>query len=86
MRSTSRKSYREFKSSKQIDTVSKKIYHCLKMHGPMSQGEVWKKLKKYLRHSVGPRFAEMNRAGLIKCVGKKACRVTGKTVLSWSAE
>lgn len=56
----------------------------------MTQMEVVKFLKEsspnITEHSFTPRFAELERLGLIKATSKRQCKVTSKTALVWEAD
>lgn len=65
------------------------VYECLYHHGPMTQRECYTKISqeegnpKLDHQTIAPRFAELQDRGVIQCVGKSVCRISGKTCMIW---
>lgn len=84
MRNTSLDAYNALKSNGFLTGLQGKVYDVLFHNGPLTQGEVWNEfLVDYQRHSIAPRFAELEKIGVIQTVGERPCRLTGVTALIW---
>jgi len=84
IRDTSIDAYRKIEAEGLLSKLKWDVYSCLFKHGPMTQGETWKKhFPKSQRHNICPRFAELERYGVIKSVGTKPCPVSGVEVMLW---
>jgi len=84
IRDTSRQAYNTIKKSGLMGALQFKVYDCVYSHGPLTQGEAWKlHFNDRQRHDVCPRFAELEHLGVIKCVGERPCRITGKNSMTW---
>lgn len=84
MRQTSLNAYEEIKSRGLLSALQFEVYQTLYFNGPMTQGELWKYHFPYSqRHDIGPRCAELQEMGVIAVAGKRPCRVTGHTCLTW---
>jgi len=61
------------------------VYKHLFRHGPLTQREVTDQIshKFAAERSYTPRFAELEKMGVITSVGERACSITGRQVLIW---
>ena len=82
-RETSRESYRIWKDSGMLSRSQELVLEAIANDGPVGQGEVWSRHFKndWMQNAIIPRFAELERAGAIRCCGKDKCGVTGRTVM-----
>ena len=84
MSHTSLDAYTSLKSNGYLTGLQLKAYEILFEHGPLTQGEAWSEfLPDYQRHSVAPRFAELEKMGLIQTVGERECRYSHVKGLEW---
>lgn len=84
IRQTSIDTYIQIKENGLLSSLRFEIYDCLYMHGPMTQMETCRKLGSFRQdRSIMPRFAEMEKAGVIKTTGTRLCTVTKREVLLW---
>jgi hypothetical protein len=84
MRNTSLTAYYSIRDSGLVSKLRFAVYHTLFNYGPLTQGELWKKYFPYSqRHSIAPRFAELEAQGIIEPIGERACEVTGKRCIVW---
>ena len=82
--STSLAAYNTLKTNGFLTGIQSKVYDALFNHGPLTQGEVWNEhLNDYQRHSIAPRFAELEKMGVIRTVGERKCALTGVMALEW---
>jgi hypothetical protein len=91
VRDTSIKALQEAKDTGIITGQQGIAFDLLLRHGPATQREI----EQIYLEEVGEeqwntrlqkRFSELERLGLIKPVGKRACTVTGKTAYVWAAD
>lgn len=59
------------------------VYFVLYHYGPLTQNETSKLVMDASQRSITPRFAELERSGVIEVVGKKLCNITGRRVTLW---
>jgi hypothetical protein len=84
MRHTSVEAYNTLHTNGFLTGLQAKVYDVLYNNGPLTQGEAWNEfLPDYQRHSVDPRFAELQKMGVIATVGTRPCRLTGQTCIQW---
>jgi hypothetical protein len=85
-RATSLAAYRAIQENGLLSKRRFEVYDAIVHHGPITQGETWKEhfLNKQ-RHDIGPRFAELERRGVIRIVGTRPCRVTGRSAYIYEA-
>jgi hypothetical protein len=85
-RDTSREAYAKNVASGYITGIRLKVYRELYARPDSTAGEIADApaLRAHQVDSVRPRFAELETAGLIQVTGKRECRVTGMTVVTWS--
>lgn len=84
MRHTSLEAYNTLHTKGFLTGLQAKVYDVLYNNGPLTQGEAWNEfLPDYQRHSVDPRFAELQKMGVIQTLGYRPCRLTGQTCIEW---
>jgi len=83
-RSTSIEAYKHIKESGLLKKFKWDVYDTLYHHGPLTQNEL---VSRYFpttpMSSLTPRFAELNKLGVIRAVGKHTCSTSGRTALAW---
>lgn len=85
-RETSIAVYQQIEAQGLLSKRRFEVYSYLFNNGPATQMETTKVLCKdglITQHSYTPRFAELEKMGVIKIVGERTCTVTGRNVLSW---
>lgn len=89
-RATSAEAYQEIKDSGLLSKRRFDVYEELYLGGPGTQTEVvhrlWAKIpgKKMVgQPSFTPRFAELERLGVIVETGERQCTITGKRCIEW---
>lgn len=86
MRKTSIDAYNEIREKGLLGPLQLAVYEIVFLKGPITQGEVWHDhLPSRQRPTVTPRFAELERLGVISSTGERPCRVTGKRARTWEA-
>lgn len=84
MRETSIEVYRQVEAEGLLTGLRSEVYKTLFHYGPLTQGECWKRYFGHRqRHDIAPRFAELEKRGVIKIVDKRPCGVTGRVVYAW---
>jgi hypothetical protein len=85
LRQTSAESYNTIEREGLLGQLQWDVYKALYRYGPLTQGELWKEHfeLQYGRPSITPRFAELERMGLIASIGERPCRYTHMTALVW---
>ena len=81
-RETSRQAYRELIEGGQLAATNRAVYKHLFKYGPTTQ----KKTERFLgdrTYTIRPRFAQLERMGLITLAGQTVCQETGKKNLLW---
>jgi hypothetical protein len=83
---TSLSAYRQIKENGLLSEMRFKVYDAIVKYGPATAGEIchWH-LRNMQQHSITPRFAELQRLGVIKIAGKRECGVTGATAIVWES-
>lgn len=84
-RQTSISAYHKAVETGLLSGLRLEIYTCLSKHGPSTQMEVCRKINNPGRQdrSYMPRFAELEKMGVITTIGEKICSVTKNKVLQW---
>lgn len=85
-RDTSIQAYNMIKDNGMLSRRRFQVYDVLFKHGPLTQNEAFKYISKndnVTQQSIGPRFAELQRAGAIQEVGKTLCSITGNLCIKW---
>lgn len=82
MRHTSVEVYRQIRNEGLLSELRLEVYETVFNHGPITQGETWMKLHRP-RPSVTPRFAELQKRGVLKIVGERECASTGRKAVLW---
>lgn len=84
MRQTSIESYNAIKNEGLLGRLQFDIYSWLYAYGPASQNKVVEAFKlRASQSSITPRFAELEKSGVIQTVGESTCPMTGRNVLMW---
>lgn len=84
IRHTSIEAYRQIEREGLLKRLHMEVYRSLFHAGPMSVGELWREcLGEYPRPSISPRLAELQSQGVVRTVGERTCRVTGRQVIIW---
>ena len=78
---TSREAYRDLKASGALGEAQRAVVNALREHGPMTGAELDRALGSASAHK---RTSELARKGHIRCVGRKVCTVTGRSVDAWA--
>lgn len=87
VRQTSIETYHAVKNSGLIGIKQFQVYGILFASDPLTQSEVLQLMThkdEFTQHSITPRFAELERAGVIGRVEKRVCRVTGRKCWTWT--
>jgi hypothetical protein len=83
-RQTSIESYNKIREGGLLGNLQFAVYEALYLYGPLTEGEVW---ARHLGHSerpnVTPRFAELERLGVLRVVDKRPCGLTGRLCMVW---
>jgi hypothetical protein len=84
-RDTSIMAYNQIRESGLLTKLRWQVYECLFQHGPLGQNELLIELgtPHFKKDSIKPRFAELEKFGVIREVGKRPCRITGREVIIW---
>jgi hypothetical protein len=83
-RVTSIDTYRRIDSEGLLSPLRFKVYTALYMSGPSTAREIHAKyFKEMTRDTISPRFAELERAGVIESIGTKTCEVSGNLAILW---
>lgn len=82
MRQTSIDVYHQIRDEGLLSKRRLQVYETIYLHGPITQMET-AKIADILDHSVTPRFAELEKMGVIATVGERDCTRTGRKVLMW---
>lgn len=87
-RQTSIEAYNQIKAEGLLSKLRFVVYDCIFHNGPITQGECVDILQKRLEcgnnsGTIASRFAELKNFGVIQEVGKRPCKLTGRTVLEW---
>jgi len=83
LENTSLLAFIELQNKGVIETRKKMIIDVLKKHNNLSDFEIAKILGFNERNSIAPRRRELEKQGLIYCVGKRKCSITNKLVKIW---
>lgn len=91
VRHTSLEAYEEIKQNGLLGERQFQVYETLakswlEAGKALSQAECWKLIEATVetdRPSITPRFAELEKKGLVEPCGERECAVTGKNVLVW---
>jgi DNA-binding MarR family transcriptional regulator len=82
MRSTSINVYKQIEAEGLLSKRRFEVYRAIYNKGPMTQNETLHYLNAP-QSSITPRFAELERMGVIKAIGERSCSITGRVVLVW---
>jgi len=83
-RQTSINAYNKIKAEGLLGKLQAQVYDNLYHSGPLTIAECSQyHLPSIDSRSVSPRFAELEKKGVITTVGKRKCSVTGREVLLW---
>lgn len=84
VRDTSIEAYTAVMESGFVAETALEVYNCLYHNGPMTQNEVWQRIDKdRKKDSYGPRFATLERSLLIRDIGIRQCRISGRRCHVW---
>ena len=81
-RETSRKAYLELVSNGRLGTMQYQVYTALERLGPATAQE----LVSAGTTGAWKRLPELRDLGIVFEVGKRRCRVTGRTAIVWDVE
>jgi len=81
-RDTSIEAYNEIKNNHRLHSLQLMVYDCLYHHGPLSATEVSLKTDEAL-NCISPRFSPLRDKGVVREVGSKISKQTGKRVIIW---
>jgi hypothetical protein len=75
---TSINAYNTIKGNGLLGKLQFEVYDVIVHYGPITQGETWSvHFQDRQRHDIGPRFAELEKKGVIARIGERACGYTG---------
>lgn len=85
IRETSIETYHRIKDEGLLSALRWTVYDCLFRKGPLTQMECCRAIDdpNVQDRSLMPRFAELERMGVIKSLGSRTCTVTDNNVLEW---
>ncbi len=83
MRETSVESYRKIMENGLLSRVNTMVYSCLYLHGSQTIKEVCQKLPGMPETTISPRFADLERRGVITTNSKRPCSITGNMAMVW---
>lgn len=84
MRKTSLDAYYEIKKSGLLSERRFQVYEIIVKRGPITQSELTSMFPGR-DNSMRPRFAELEVLGVIRSIGTRTCRITGRNVHEWAA-
>ena len=84
-RDTSIQVYHQIRAEGLLSKMRLKVYEHLFNHGPLTRSELDSQLKgpAEVNPSYHKRLSELERQGVIRTVGRKACSITGREVELW---
>jgi hypothetical protein len=83
-RSTSIEAYKHIQETGLLTKLKWDIYKALYHDGPLTQNElISRNFHNTPTRSLTPRFAELNRLGVIRVVGRRMCSTSGRDALVW---
>lgn len=84
-RRTSIETYHAIKDNGLLSELRWRVYDLLFHHGPLTQMELCRKNADpgVQDRSLMPRFAELEKMGVIEVIGERICTITGRMVLVW---
>lgn len=84
-RQTSSDTYHAIKDNGLLSDLRFRVYDILYHHGPLTQMESCRKNDEpgIQDRSLMPRFAELERFGVIRAIRERPCSITGRMVLEW---
>lgn len=80
---TSVDAYHQLADSGKLGEKQQAVLRIVQVHGPLTIRECCSHFPNVMDRSITPRFAELERLGRIRKRGKRACKITGKTVYEW---
>lgn len=84
MEETSIKAYYEIKRSGLLAQMIFEIYEAIVLYAePCTCREIVALMGTNYVKNISPRFAELERLGLVRCIGKRTCKVTSKLSKEW---
>lgn len=83
MRHTSVETYNQIESEGLLSHMRMVVYKSIYKNGPLTISECTNIINSIDSKSISPRFAELERVGVITDVGLKICSITGRNVTLW---
>jgi hypothetical protein len=85
IRRTSIAAYSAIRDSPIIGRIQWRIYAHLYHHGPKTSGEVYRSLRPPHKtpSQIRARFTELRELGVLREVGERSCRITGRRCILW---
>jgi hypothetical protein len=85
IRQTSIDVFHQIKAEGLLSKRKLEAYEIIVFHGPITQMETARRAnaRGALDHSITPRFAELEREGVIKEIGKRKCSISGRETHIW---
>jgi hypothetical protein len=83
MRPTSIAAYNAIKANGLLRGLQWKVYNTLSGYDAMTASEAAQWIPGHRINSINPRFAELQRKGVIRAVGERRCSVTGRQTVAW---
>lgn len=83
-RQTSIDAYNQIKEENLLGKLQFKVYDALYQYGPATQQEIWNKcFKDTQARNIMPRFAELQKMGVVFSKEHRACTITGRNCMVW---
>lgn len=82
MRKTSIETFRKIESEGLLSKLRFRVYEILFERGPLTQGQV-REISGIAHQSITPRFAELEKLGVIETTREVRCPVSGRQALLW---
>jgi hypothetical protein len=82
-RNTSIEVYHQIESEGLLSKLRFLVYDIIFKKGPLTIAEASSFASKIDSRSISPRFAELQKRGVITTIGRKFCSVTGREVILW---
>lgn len=86
IRQTSVDTYKQIRDSGLLNGLRFEVYDYLFFHGPATQMETCRGINNSHRQdrSYMPRFAELEKMGVIEAIGTSICDITHREVMTWN--
>lgn len=83
-RQTSIDAYNQIKEEGMLGALQFRVYDALYQYGPATQQEIWDRcFKETQARNIMPRFAELQKMGVVASKERRACTITGRNCMVW---